>query len=154
MKGKLPRFVFPMIIMLIILLPCIWLFGTAFKTWFVFTDSRIEKVEQVFDFTLPENAVPVRYKERLMGQNTVIQELYITGISDIEDFLGNIHGSVKLSADMNSADDETRTQYKTEWWYDKTQRQTVYICVYESGYYYTKAYFFKTENGYDLKLIR
>ena len=139
--------------MLIILLPCIWLFGMAFKTWFVFTDSRIEKVEQVFDFTLPENAVPVRYKERLMGQNTVIQELYITGVSDPDEFVeSNIRGRIKTYSDMT--DEELKARYGSELWYDKTQRQTAYICVYESGDYYTGAYFFKTENGYDLKLIR
>ena len=154
MKRKLPRFVVPMVVMLIVLLLCIWMFSMAFKTWNIFTESRISYVEQVFDFTIPENAVPVRYTEKLMGQNMVIQELYITGISDTEEFIGNIHGDVVISADMNSADDDTKAQYKSEWWYDKNERQTEFICVYESGYYYTRAYFFETEDGYDLKLIR
>lgn len=71
MKKKLLFFIIP--ITVIVMSVC--LFNMAFKTWHIFTDSRIEYIEQVFDFTIPENAEPVRYNERLMGQDTVIQEL-------------------------------------------------------------------------------
>ncbi|MBQ8781155.1 MAG: hypothetical protein IJZ72_05730 [Oscillospiraceae bacterium] len=120
----------------------------------IFSLSRIEYVEQAFNLTLPENAEPVRYNERLMGQDTVIQELYITGISDPDEFVeSSIRGRIKTYSDMT--DEELKARYGSELWYDKAERQTAFICVYESGYYYTSAYFFENENGlYDVKFIR
>ena len=155
MKKKLSGWIVLSAAVLIFIIPSVWLFSMAFKTWHIFTDSRIEKVEQVFNITLPANVKPERYTERLMGQNMVVQELYITGISVPENFIENsIRGRIVLSSGITDADDDVRARYKSEWWYDKTEHQTEYICVYESGQYRTQAYFFKNENGYDLKLIR
>lgn len=152
MKKKIPLIVIPIVVLGL----TVWLLGMAFKTWHIFTEGRIAHVEQVFNMTLPESAEPVRYKEQLAGQGTVIQELYITGLDDPSAFAENsLHGNIRLYAEMNTADDDTKARYKSEYWYDGTERATDIICVYESGYYYTKAYFFRSENGlYDVKFIR
>ena len=152
MKKKLSPFV---IVIIILIIPAVLLFNMVFKRWYIFTDSRIERVEQVFNITLSEDTKPLRFEEKLMGQNVFIQNMYISGVNSPEEFVkNNIHGEIELSSDMNSADDELKADYGTEYWYDGTKRSTEFICIYKSGHYYTKAYFFKNNNGYDLKLIR
>ena len=152
MKKKLSPFV---IVIVILIIPAVLLFNMVFKRWYFFTDSRIERGEQVFNMTLSEDTKPLRFEEKLMGQNVFIQNMYISGVNSPAEFVkNNIHGEIELSADMNSADDEIKADYGTEYWYDGTERSTEFICIYKSGYYYTKAYFFKNNDGYDLKLIR
>lgn len=149
MKKKLLFFIIP----ITVIVTAVCLFNMAFKTWHIFTESRIDKVQQIFNFTLPDDVQPKRFSERIMGQGTTVQELYITGVSDPAEFAeNNICGKIKTCSDMT--EEELKARYGSELWYDRTERQTAFICVYESGYYYTRAYFFETEDGYDLKLIR
>lgn len=155
-------------IVFIFIIPTIFMYLMFFKTWHIFTEKRIAALEEIFQTDFPDNTDFKSYL-RLNGMDGGADWLYISGISDPEDFCRScVNIPIEFMADIKNAkvieygsytEDaaahqiEYFTKEKTRWKNDE-KRYIVFFCIFQSeGYRGMSLYFSKNnDSGYDVKM--
>lgn len=156
-------------VVFIFIIPTVFMYLMFFKTWHIFTEKRIETLEEVFQTDFPDGTDFIKYK-RINGMDGGVDWLYINGIFDPEEFCRScVNIPIEFMADIKKAKviecadypEDTAAYYanyierlsseKIRW--DSEERYTDFFCAFQSeGHYEMSLYFSKNNNGgYDVK---
>lgn len=80
-------------------------FNDMFKVWHIFTENRIEKLEEIFDADFPDNTEFEFYSYIYQFQGGETHALYIKSIADPEKFCRNcINAPIEFMLDIKNAE--------------------------------------------------
>ena len=144
-------------------------FNGMFKVWHVFTKSRIEKLEEIFDADFSDDTEFEYYSYVYQFQGGETHTLYIKNIADPESFCRScMNMPIEFMADIKNTETIEYGDYTKEtaekhiknlsaeeinW--RKEKRFSDFLCICKSeGYQSVYLYFAKnTDSSYDVKIM-
>lgn len=151
----------------LIIVPAVIMFNDVYKSWHIFTDKRVEKLEQTFGASFPKDVEFEYYKSVYAFQAGTYHTLYVTGIENPEEFCRSNITDVLFMADLSGEEPvvlKNNDKYENldgnsfqgQEWRDGEARHTDFVCVAnKDSYYSTVIYFFENDSGgYDVKFTK